>query len=206
MTAGHSTVLKVRCALHMLRKTMIKGREIWRRITSAPRWKTRYTRALETELAQTQAHATRQRAEIAQLRDENRALLNSILGIAGIPPIYVSSHGAAALETSPSISAEAPRSAPSVQSGPEVQADSNPADTSHPRGTAAASEPASPLPNANEPSVTSAAWQTGAVASSKKLSQVGAPMRKRSWQQINRALEYQAARKKPEEQCPAGEI
>jgi hypothetical protein len=43
---------------------------IWRRITA-----TRYTRALE--------------AEIVRLRAENRALLNSILGIAGVPPITV---------------------------------------------------------------------------------------------------------------------
>jgi hypothetical protein len=45
-------------------------REIWRRITA-----TRYTRALE--------------GEVARLRAENRALLNSILGIAGVPPITV---------------------------------------------------------------------------------------------------------------------
>ena len=43
---------------------------IWRRVTA-----TRYTRALE--------------AEVARLRAENRALLNSILGIAGVPPITV---------------------------------------------------------------------------------------------------------------------
>jgi hypothetical protein len=43
---------------------------IWRRWTA-----TRYTRSLE--------------AELARLRSENRALLNSILGIAGIPPITV---------------------------------------------------------------------------------------------------------------------
>ena len=43
-------------------------REIWTRVV-----KTEYTRGLE--------------AEIARLRAENRALLNSILGIAGIPPI-----------------------------------------------------------------------------------------------------------------------
>jgi hypothetical protein len=45
-------------------------RELWRGITA-----TRYTRALE--------------AEVARLRAENRALLNSILGIAGVPPITV---------------------------------------------------------------------------------------------------------------------
>jgi hypothetical protein len=43
---------------------------IWRGITA-----TRYTRALE--------------GEVARLRAENRALLNSILGIAGVPPITV---------------------------------------------------------------------------------------------------------------------
>jgi len=43
---------------------------IWRRVTA-----TRYTRALE--------------ADVARLRAENRALLNSILGIAGVPPITV---------------------------------------------------------------------------------------------------------------------
>jgi len=45
-------------------------RTIWRWITG-----TRYTRVLE--------------AEVVRLRAENRALLNSILGIAGVPPIAV---------------------------------------------------------------------------------------------------------------------
>ena len=43
---------------------------------------TRYARSLEAELA-------RMRTEIERLRDENRALLNSILGIAGLPPVIV---------------------------------------------------------------------------------------------------------------------
>ena len=47
---------------------MISLRTLWQRITT-----TRYTRALE--------------AEVARLRAENRALLNSILGIAGVPPL-----------------------------------------------------------------------------------------------------------------------
>jgi hypothetical protein len=46
-------------------------REIWNRVA-----KGKYTLALE--------------AEVARLRAENRALLNSILGIAGIPPVVVS--------------------------------------------------------------------------------------------------------------------
>jgi hypothetical protein len=39
-----------------------------------------YVRLLEDELAHT-------RTEIARLREENRALLNSVLGTAGVPPI-----------------------------------------------------------------------------------------------------------------------
>ena len=49
---------------------MFSLRDTWRRWTS-----TRYTRLLEQELA--------------RLRAENRALLHSILGVAGIPPITV---------------------------------------------------------------------------------------------------------------------
>src|ERR1700722_9321734 len=49
---------------------MLSPIKMWRQITV-----TRYTRALE--------------AEVARLRAENRALLNSILGIAGVPPITV---------------------------------------------------------------------------------------------------------------------
>lgn len=87
--------------------------KIWRRVTS-----TRYSRALEVELLRERAEAVRLReeverarrqaaqlrgelaretgevarhvAEIHRLRAENRALLNSILGIAGVPPINVS--------------------------------------------------------------------------------------------------------------------
>jgi hypothetical protein len=66
--------------------------EIFRRITTS-----RCARALEDALAherataaQLRAEVTRQGAEIARLRAENRALLNSILGIAGVPPVSVS--------------------------------------------------------------------------------------------------------------------
>jgi hypothetical protein len=82
-------------------------REIWRRITSVL-GSTRYTRAreaserldaaLKDEVMLLRAEVTRQRAEnerqggeIHRLRGENRALLNSILGIAGVPPIPISS-------------------------------------------------------------------------------------------------------------------
>jgi hypothetical protein len=40
----------------------------------------RYVRSLEAQVA-------RERAEIERLRAENRALLNSLLGTAGVPPV-----------------------------------------------------------------------------------------------------------------------
>jgi hypothetical protein len=42
--------------------------------------RSRYVRLLEAEIA-------RERAEIERLRTENRAMLNSLLGTAGVPPI-----------------------------------------------------------------------------------------------------------------------
>lgn len=122
-----------------------------RRLVRSP-----YTRTLEAELE-------RALSECARLRSENRALLNSILGIAGIPPV-------------PTSSAELPRSEPSPQAGPE----------------APASRPVSPF--AEEQTL------PGATAKSrgKNLAQIAAPLRKRSWQQINRTLELEAARKKPQ--------
>jgi hypothetical protein len=42
--------------------------------------RSRYVRLLEEQIA-------RERAEIERLRTENRALLNSLLGTAGVPPI-----------------------------------------------------------------------------------------------------------------------
>ncbi|HKQ86250.1 MAG TPA: hypothetical protein VJS43_05690, partial [Candidatus Acidoferrales bacterium] len=78
-------------------------------------------------------------AEVERLRAENRALMNSILGIAGIPPVMTQS---------------APAQPP----------------TNAPRSTS-----------------------NGKVANG---SAVVAPVRKRSWQQVNRALEIEAAKKK----------
>jgi len=70
--------------------------EIWSRVTS-----TRYTRAreasermdsaLKDEVMRLRGEVARQGAEVDRLRAENRALLNSILGIAGIPPIPATS-------------------------------------------------------------------------------------------------------------------
>jgi hypothetical protein len=53
-------------------------RTIWQRLATS-----RYTQALETD--------------VARLRAENRALLNSILGIAGVPPITLAPSDAASI-------------------------------------------------------------------------------------------------------------
>jgi uncharacterized coiled-coil protein SlyX len=74
-------------------------RELFRRLTT-----TRYASTLEADLAleraviarldaviaQQRIEVGKQDGEIARLRDENRALLNSILGIAGVPPVSAS--------------------------------------------------------------------------------------------------------------------
>ncbi len=103
-------------------------RGLWIRITT-----TRYARALEAELV-------RLRVDNERLRAENRALLNSILGIAGVPPLPVPAAALAAAETR---SGSAPRISPARAKGPHV----------------------------------------------------AVPMRKRSWQQINRMLEFESAQK-----------
>lgn len=176
---------------------MIKFGEIRRRITSTlaratrgvrAHVKTRHTRELEAALARERAEAIRQRAEIARLRQENRALLNSILGIAGIPPIPVTLQGASASEAATTSSAENPRNYPSLQPGSEAPA----------LGPVSPSTDANAQTQQHPPAATHAQPhpQTDAAATrGKNLAQVP-PMRRRSWQQINRTLEFEAARKK----------
>ena len=84
-------------------------------------------------------------AEIVRLRAENRALMNSILGIAGVPPVTVSAESAAAL----SVDAE------------------------------------------------SAVGAAAAVADKRAGRKDVSPMRRRSWHQVSRMLEIDAARVKP---------
>jgi D-aminopeptidase len=98
---------------------MIAWREIWRGIGAGAR------------VAQLEA-------EVARLRGENRALMNSILGIAGVPPVIVSGDEEATVDSA---------------------------------GIVAVAEKRAP-----RKSVT--------------------PMRRRSWHQVNRMLELDAARKR----------
>ncbi len=129
----------------------MKIRKIWRHIASwaCHRLTTRYTRVLEDTLA-------RERAEADRLRAEIRALLNSILGIAGVPPILASS-------------APLPRSQPTMASGQE----------------APASRPVPPVDAEAKPARKTA---PGTLA-------VAGPLRRRSWQQITRMLEFESAKK-----------
>jgi hypothetical protein len=83
--------------------------------------------------------------EVARLRAENRALMNSILGIAGIPPVVT------------------------------------PNSTS---GVSTASAAATDKEN------------SGANGKASGLASVPTAVRRRSWQQVNRALEIEAAKKK----------
>jgi hypothetical protein len=140
-------------------------RTIWRWITA-----TRYPRVLE--------------AEVVRLRAENRALLNSILGIAGVPPITV-------LPDSVSIGAS---DAERVADGGAIQhkhrrtlqacTAAGSAGTSTAQSARAGDTPATtaPLTNGNA-----------------QGANVVMPMRRRSWHQIYRMLEIDSARKKPQE-------
>jgi hypothetical protein len=146
-------------------KLFMELHPIWRRLTA-----TRYTRALE--------------ADVARLRAENRALLNSILGIAGVPPITV-------LPDSVSIAAS---DAERVADGGAIQhkhrrtlqacTAAGSAGTSTAQSSRAGDTPATtaPLTNGNA-----------------QGANVVMPMRRRSWHQIYRMLEIDSARKKPQE-------
>ncbi|HEX5424368.1 MAG TPA: hypothetical protein VFW94_12530 [Candidatus Acidoferrales bacterium] len=117
---------------------------------------TQYTRSLE--------------AEIARLRAENRALLNSILGVAGVPPITVSTDEAASEHR------DVRRSAVGAGSGLDA------AGVARLRGMGARNG-------------------TRRVAPS-----VTAPVRRRSWHQINQALEIDSARTKERQTADGPEL
>ena len=129
-------------------KPMITS-QIWRRIASLGR---------RRSIVASEHEILRLRAEIDRLRAENRALLNSILGIAGVPPIPTD------IPTScvePPLSAH-PASPPGLEAPPSRPGTSSRAA----RGRLPAGE-----------------------------AQMIAPLRRRSWQQINRMLEFESGRK-----------
>lgn len=118
-------------------------RDAWRRWSA-----TRYSRLVESENA--------------RLRAENRALLNSILGIAGVPPIAVVAPDSTASEQEQTCTdALRPRSGRKGVSATGLGVGS--------------------------------ALGTGTSQGNAHLAM---PVRRRSWHQVNRALEIDSARKK----------
>jgi hypothetical protein len=169
---------------------------IWRQITS-----THHARTIESEIARQGVEVMRQRAEndqqraaiasqqneIARLRAENRALLNSILGVAGIPPVLVSSLPSQLDQSSVpfpaschSESAAADGNRPSTQFPPAPFVD---------RDFPGRNSPRSDIP----PQVSS---PSSSPPSSRR--QVATPTRRRSWHQIMRTLEFESGKKKSE--------
>ena len=159
-------------------------REIRQRLTT-----TRYTRTLERE--------------VARLRAENRALLNSILGIAGIPPITVAPSEAALMDMTnmTSMTNEFARTGP-LQEAPQHSPQHSSQDT--PR-TSVPALPRSDKPESSAPArarFSAKAPRAGSARSVRFNGQPPAnpsPMRRRSWQQINRMLEFESARKTTQE-------
>ncbi len=131
-------------------------REMWGRLAA-----TKYTRVLERE--------------VARLQVENRALLNSILGIAGVPPITVSADDIAA-----------PRAVEFVAEK-----------TAAVRETALETESGAKKLGGGRSATGLSVKQAGQRASAGPgMKSVATPMRRRSWHQIYRMLEIDAARKK----------
>lgn len=123
-----------------------RAREMWGRLT-----KERYTHALE--------------AENIYLRAENRALLNSILGIAGLPPVSVAAN-------TQKLDGDQPKPGPKRSSRRE---------RAPIRGAGVGRKLAG-----------------RDISRTNRDSMVAAPLRRRSWQQITRMMEFESARKKTE--------
>jgi hypothetical protein len=198
---------------------MIMLGKFWRRIMTSRR-----TRELEAsgqrECALKEEFARRAHAlesQILLLRAENRALLNSVLGIAGIPPIIVTNPAELpyATATPREVNASAAPGSP-VGAQHAVPGADTWHDDAHP-----ANVPGAALPPSNEehdpPGETSApnsaalpstiAGHSGAMplrkqhrnAAAANDGRIVAPMRRRSWHQIYRTLELESSRRKAQD-------
>lgn len=125
-------------------------RELIQRATTS-----KYTRTLE--------------AEVARLRAENRALLNSILGVAGVPPIIVAEN-----DVSPVAGLQTPG-----RVGTKLNA-------------FGAKMPGAAVRSKQMASRVGPRTGVGSATTEKMVP----PMRRRSWHQIFRMLEINSARKK----------
>jgi hypothetical protein len=196
-------LLKTRNHMHI--------RKIWHRLTT-----TRYARTLEAELAlerevaarldaviaQQGIESAKQDVEISRLRAENRALLNSILGIAGVPPLPAT---------------EADLTAMNARGQAEARPTEDLLDTPAADSRTAGVSPA-PLPlglhkkemleqqqnpNSKTPArrrryedhSPAARTANHSRPRANPLPHVAAPTRRRSWPQIHRLLEFESAQK-----------
>jgi hypothetical protein len=187
----------------------ISAHEIWRRITSIYGERSRtalYSGALESEIARLSAEVTRQRAEndqqhaaiasqqneIARLRAENRALLNSILGIAGIPPVLVEPPLPSSVSLPTKCHSESAAADDESRSTPPHPS-STVAEKSSP-GTQSPRNDIPPNPSPESSSLRSSLPSSPSPPSPRR--QLAAPLRRRSWHQIMRTLEFESGKKK----------
>jgi hypothetical protein len=180
--------------------------QILRRITTTP-----HSRALESEVARQSAEVTRQRAEndqqraaiasqqneIARLRAENRALLNSILGIAGIPPVVPEMPLPSSVSLPTKCHSESAAADDESRSTPpypsSTAAEKNSPGPQRPRNDI---PPHSSSPQSFRPQPQHSPLPSSAPASSTpQRRQLATPMRRRSWHQIMRTLEFESGKK-----------
>ena len=170
--------------------------QIWRRITPP--------------VAHTRSNPkSRMRAaEIVLLRAENCALLNSILGIAGMPPIPVGLPGstisrAPLAEASGALSFRRPGSSDTTFTPPSPAAGHSGSPTPSSGGDESLSTPTSSSPQTAAPSDLSSRQSVtrndSSLSPSSPGMRVAAPIRRRSWHQINRMLELESAKRKDRE-------
>jgi hypothetical protein len=164
---------------------------LWQRITRTSRM-----RALEAEIS-------RQRAELDRLRTENRALLSSILGIAGIPPLSIP-QARLTVDLGAPFDAEPLSSQSHSESSTRPLADDDSAFRPPPPANHAGTNGLSALRQESErsdstgtplPAGQSTRPRDDSLQSAPRARPLAPPHRRRSWHQINRILEIESARK-----------
>ena len=170
-------------------------RQFWQRFTSACS-----TREFESEIA-------RQRAEIERLRSENRALLDSVLGIAGIPPLSIP-QARLTVDLGAPFDAEPLSSQSHSESSTRPLADDDSTFRPPPPANHAGTNGHSALRQESEgsdstgaplPAGQSTRPRNDSLQSAPRVRPVAPPHRRRSWHQINRILEIESARSKDRE-------
>lgn len=158
--------------------------EIWRRLPTSRRTR-EHEAAAKRECALKEDFARRAQAlesQILLLRAENRALLNSVLGIAGIPPIMV---------TDPAVLPSAPGTPREVKAHFAQYANG---------GSRNAGVPPATPPEASADKTSRQDAGATKTAHAHNDGRIVAPMRRRSWHQIYRMLEWESSRRKADGQ------